>query len=103
MAAADVLLGDVIACATLSVPDMGGASTRGGAEKDAGAENDAGVHARNSPKPRLSLNVAGGEGRRSGMALWFASAFGDVVGEGISGVERSGVLDGGIAGDDGDG
>jgi hypothetical protein len=84
-----VLLGDVIACATLSVPDMGGASTRGGAEKDAGAENAAGVHARNSPKPRLSLNVAGGEGRRSGMALWFASAFGDV--RGVVGALRAGV------------
>ncbi len=65
---------------------MHGPSKRGGAENDAGVD---GARAPNSPTPGLSLIVAGGEGRRSAMALWFASAFGDV--RGVVGALKAGV------------
>ncbi len=110
LAAADVLLADVMWLATNSTNSTATNSTNSTSadamplatkspplphlpSTAAGDGLDAWVDAPNSAA--FSLNAAGGEGRRSGLALSFASAFGDV--RGVVGALKAGVRAGSLS------
>jgi len=101
-AAADLLLADVMWLATNSTNSTSAVAMPWATMSPplphlpstaAGDGLDAGVDAPSSAG--FSLNVAGGEGRRSGMALWLASAFGDV--RGVVGALNAGVRAGSLS------